>query len=354
MSPSTALLLSYLAYWPRRAIAAALQISRAQFDWLATDELNHVLAQRLNATQQRESPWQIRSPEQYNLLGYFDALFPAVLRTIPDPPLLLWYRGELDCLNRPALAVVGARRASRQGLEIATQLGQDFAAAGVVVVSGLAYGIDAAAHRGALQAGGPSIAVLGGGMDKLYPRNHTRLAEELVTNGGLILTEYPPNAPPLPGQFPERNRLVSGLSNGVVVVEASRRSGSLITARLALEQGRDVYAVPGPVHSALAVGCHDLIRQGAELVTAAEQVLVALQVSVPSPPSETPQTLSPDEQRVLTELAVGAALAGDELMQSLGWTAARLAATLAPMELRGIVTRSGQGYIARLPRDNSV
>ena len=212
---------------------------------------------------------------RHTVLGDDD--FPERLRHIPDPPLALYYRGTLQAAQRAWVAVVGARTATRRGMQIAETIGRDLAASGATVVSGLARGIDGAAHRGALAAeGGGAWAILGSGLLDLYPRQHRGLAERVVEAGGAVLSEYAPHAAPFKGHFPERNRLISGLCEGVVVVEASRRSGSLITAKAAGEQGRDVMAVPGPVGSPLSAGCHWLIKQGAALVEDAEDVLAEL------------------------------------------------------------------------------
>jgi DNA processing protein len=203
---------------------------------------------------------------------------PLPLRMIPDPPPLLHCRGAAAVLAIPAVAIVGSRRCTRQGADIAFTLGRDLAAQGLAVVSGLAYGIDTAAHRGALDASGVTIAVLGGGLGRIYPRANENLAAQIVGAGGALVTEYAADVAPRKHHFPARNRIVSGLCLGVVIVEASDRSGSLITARMALEQGRDVMAVPSSVASPLSHGCHRLIRDGAALVECAEHVLEALGV----------------------------------------------------------------------------
>lgn len=206
------------------------------------------------------------------IVTWADDGYPPQLRTIPDPPLALYVRGELCAGDRAAVAVVGARRASLYGLQCAARFGEELAARGITVVSGLALGIDGAAHEGALRAGGRTVAVLGGGLARLYPPQHAALAEQVAAHGAVI-SEYPMTMPSLPEQFPRRNRIISGLSLGVVVVEAASRSGSLITADCALEQGREVFAVPGPVMSETSRGTHRLVRQGAALVTCAEDVL---------------------------------------------------------------------------------
>ena len=229
---------------------------------------------------------------------------PLALRSIPDPPRRLYCRGDPAALDRPAVAIVGSRRCSRQGRETAFALGRDLIAQGVSVVSGLAYGIDAAAHRGALATFGDgsalsaphrpvTIAVLGSGLDNIYPRAHAGLAAEIVAAGGAVLSEHEPDEGPRKHHFPARNRIVSGLCLGVVIVEASDKSGSLITARLALEQGRDVMAVPSLVSSPLSAGCHRLIRQGAALVEQAEHVMEALVSSGRNITSESPSRRMP-------------------------------------------------------------
>ncbi len=199
-----------------------------------------------------------------------DERYPPDLRMIPDPPTRLFVRGSLP--DPPMLAVVGSRRATPYGLRVAHWLASELAHCGIVVVSGLARGIDAAAHRGALAASGPTVAVLATGLDRIYPPEHRDLADAIAGQGAL-LTEAPEGTEPLPGRFPVRNRIISGLCLGVVVVEAAERSGALITARLALEQGREVFAVPGSIENPLTMGTHRLIQDGAKLVHAVDDIL---------------------------------------------------------------------------------
>jgi len=220
-----------------------------------------------------------------------DAGYPAPLKTIPDPPLALYVRGALIPADEVAVAIVGARRASLYGLQCAERLGYDLALRGVTVVSGMALGIDGAAHRGALRAGGRTIAVLGNGLARLYPPDHRALAEQ-IAHAGALVSEYPMETAPLPHNFPRRNRLISGLSLGVVVVEASARSGALITADCALEQGREVCALPGPVTAVTSQGTHHLLKQGARLVTSVEDVLEELRLS-PMPAAAPAQRMGP-------------------------------------------------------------
>ena len=194
-----------------------------------------------------------------------DSGYPALLREIIDPPLALHVRGDLSLVERPCVAIVGSRRATPYGVNVAKRLAGDLVSAGAVIVSGLARGIDAAAHEAALETGGTTIAVLGTGIDVVYPRSHTRLFRR-IAEAGLIVSEFAPGTPPMPENFPIRNRVISGLSSGTVIVEATTRSGSLITARMAAEQGREVFAVPGSIFSDRSEGTHRLIQYGAKLV----------------------------------------------------------------------------------------
>jgi DNA processing protein len=208
-------------------------------------------------------------------LYLIDDTYPALLKEIPDPPECLWTRGDRSLLTRTAVAVIGARAASPEGLIAASEIAFDLARAGIVVVSGLARGIDAAAHRGALDAGGRTIAVLGTGIERWYPPEHQSLQDEIAAKG-LVVTEFPPESPPEDWHFPKRNRIISGLSRAVVVVEARDKSGSLITARLAAEQNRDVMAVPGTIVGGRNRGANALLRDGAKLVESAVDILQEL------------------------------------------------------------------------------
>ena len=271
---------------------------------------------------------------------------PLPLREIPDPPAQLHCLGDRAALDTPAVAIVGSRRCTRQGRDIAFGLARDLAAQGLTIVSGLAYGIDAAAHQGALAgAGAPTVGVLGGGLDRIYPRSHERLAVDIVAAGGALVSEYAPGAAPRKHHFPARNRIVSGLCRGVVVVEASDRSGSLITARLALEQGRDVMAVPSLVSSPLSAGCHRLIRQGAALVECAEHVLEAL--GLEAKPVATTQALTPENDPVLTHVAA-TVTSLDAIVGAAELPMADVLARLAELEIDGLVAAHGGGYIRRM------
>lgn len=268
---------------------------------------------------------------------------PLPLREIPDPPTRLYCAGHPDALDTPAVAVVGSRRCTRQGRDIAFALARDLAARGLTIVSGLAYGIDAAAHRGALaSARAPTVAVLGSGLDRIYPQSHERLAAEIVDHGGALVSEYEPATGPRKHHFPARNRIVSGLCLGVVIVEASERSGSLITARLALEQGRDVMAVPSLVSSPLAAGCHRLIRQGAALVESAEHVLEALGLEF-KPVASSPTEVAEDD--IVLKQVEATVTPLDAIVAATGLAIEEVLERLAELEIDGLVATHGGGYI---------
>ena len=285
--------------------------------------------------------------------------YPARLAAIASPPPVLYCRGDPLLLDRAQIAIVGARAATRGGRERARALARDLAACGLVVTSGLALGIDAAAHRGALDAAAPSVAVLATGPERIYPRSNSGLARELLESGALV-TERAPGTPPLPGNFPRRNRLISGLGLGVLVVEASLRSGSLITARLAADEGREVFAVPGSVDSALSRGCHALLRDGAKLVESVVDVLDEIaHVARPGGPTGPPihSKLAvrndsvvgghlDDSERIVVD-ALGHDPAGiDQLVDHTGLTAGRLASILLTLEIDGrIEALPGSRYV---------
>jgi DNA processing protein len=263
--------------------------------------------------------------------------YPALLGQIPDPPASLWVRGEadLEVLAAPAVAIVGARACSGYGRSVARALATETAAAGAVVVSGLARGVDGEAHRGALAAGGRTVAVLGCGIDRDYPAAHAELARSIVDAGGLIVSEYEPGVEPAPWRFPARNRIIAGLARATVVVEARERSGALITADFALEDGREVLAVPGEITSALSIGTNGLLRQGATPATCVADVLDALGLEISRTSASVPE--GPGAAAVLEALAVGA-VTPDEVVRATTLSAAAVAAALVALELAGIVS----------------
>ncbi len=270
------------------------------------------------------------------------ARLPECLLAIPDPPARLHVRGDAAVLGAPSVAIVGSRRASGAGREIAHALARELSAAGLVVVSGLAHGIDAAAHRGALAAGGRTVAVFGGGLNRVYPSAHARLAEQIVAAGGALASEYAAERAPRKHQFPERNRLISGLALGVVIVEATVASGSLITARMAAEQGREVMAVPGPVASPLSGGCHRLLKSGAALIENVDDILFAIGFE----PAPAPSSNAPPASLAAVFEQVGAEVTSlDRVAAAVGLSPQAATQALAELELLGFVAPHRGGYI---------
>jgi DNA processing protein len=282
-------------------------------------------------------------------IPWSDSRFPISLLALADCPPALWVRGVLTCLDAPLVAIVGSRAASAVALETATRLGADLAARGVTVVSGLARGVDSAAHRGAVK-NGRTVAVLGSGVDRIYPREHRALADEIAREG-LIVSEHPPGAPPLAFHFPLRNRLISGMCRAVVVVEASERSGSLITAACALEQGRDVMAVPGNVLTGRNRGGHALLRDGAKIVECADDVITELGLE-PAPGAQQAEQVTRmsagfSGNRVLRRMDLGHAYDLDALADATGLDVPRLLPTLVELELSGSIRRLDGGRFMR-------
>jgi DNA processing protein len=273
-----------------------------------------------------------------------DPAYPPLLRAIPDPPAALWLRGDAEpaLLARRAVAVVGARSCSAYGRSVARMLSRDLAAAGAVVVSGMARGIDGEAHRGALEGGGQTVAVLGCGIDRDYPALHAELARRIIATGGLVVSEYEPGVEPAPWRFPARNRVIAGLALATVVVEARERSGALITADFALEDGREVLSVPGEITSATSAGTNGLLRQGATPVTAVADVLEALGLELIADAGPT----DPIQVAVLEALGDGVATA-DDLVRALAGDAGLVASALMTLELWGAVVEIDGEYRAR-------
>jgi len=306
--------------------------------------------------------------ENQQILTLADDAYPQTLLQLPDPPSLIYVRGRSELLNRPALAIVGSRNASAQGAANAEAFSAALAREGFTIVSGLAHGIDAAAHRGALRAGADTIAVIGTGADRIYPARNRDLALE-IAHKGLILSEFPLGTPAVAANFPRRNRIISGLAQGTLVVEAALESGSLITARLAAEQGKEVFTIPGSIHSPLARGCHHLIKQGAKLVETAQDILEELRGSFTpdfpgrenpsSPPSRTvaddpntplhedPQTASSEAEHLLSHVGHDPCTL-DELASRSSFPADKLATLLLMLELNGQIATLPGGRYQRL------
>jgi DNA processing protein len=281
-------------------------------------------------------------------LAWNDPRFPHALLAIPDVPATLWYRGDVGVLQTTAVAIVGSRAASAVALETATRLAGELAAIGITVVSGLARGVDSAAHRGALRAG-RTIAVLGSGIDRMYPPEHAALAGDIATRGAIV-SEFPPGTPPLPFHFPLRNRIISGLSRAVIVIEASERSGSLITAECALEQGREVMAVPGNVLSGRNRGGHGLIRDGAKIVECADDIVEELRLF--ARPRESAADAATDAASTgsdtwIAGMAPGEAYDLDSLAAMSGLAGVELLPRLLDLELHGVLRRVAGGRFMR-------
>ncbi len=299
--------------------------------------------------------------EKRQLVSWGSRDYPALLAEIVDAPLVLFVEGDPAVLGLPQLAMVGSRNPTSIGRETATSFAAHLAAAGLVITSGLALGIDAAGHRGALQAGGQSVAVLGCGLDRIYPRENTELGRRVAASGALV-SEHPTGAPPLPQNFPRRNRLISGLSVGTLVVEAALRSGSLITARLAAEQGREVFAIPGSIHSPLSRGCHRLLRHGAKLVESADDIFSELEALVrglaanvalkaPDEEEDSRPALDKDYEILLDALGFEAASI-ETLIARTGFKTDAISSMLLILELDELVEQQPGGiYCRRLPRN---
>ncbi len=332
------------------SVAAVFNNSASQLkqQGLSNKSIN-ALQQADTKTVQADIDW-LNSADNHHLITIHDAAYPSRLRDLPDAPLILYVRGDPDYLHQPQLAMVGSRTPTAVGRRIAHDFAQHLSRAGLTITSGLARGIDGASHEGALQGIAGSIAVVAHGLDIVYPAAHRALADA-ISQQGAIVSEAAIGAAPHKGMFPRRNRIISGLSLGTLVVEAALKSGSLITAKHALEQGREIFAIPGSIHNPLAKGCHQLIRQGAKLVDSADDILEELVSHLQQPSQHKPdpadkaghqQTLDPDHQKLLKCLQFEP-VAIDELVNCSGFTAAEVASMLLIMELEGsIVSESGR------------
>lgn len=288
-----------------------------------------------------ETTWRwLQDADTHHVLTLGDAAYPPLLLDIADPPLVLYAIGHLPLLQAPSIAIVGSRNPTPQGTDNARAFAAHLSRDGLTVVSGMAMGIDAAAHEGALEGPGSTVAVVGTGLDRVYPKRHLALARR-IGDQGLLLSEYSLGTPPLPDHFPRRNRIISGLSRGTLVVEAALQSGSLITARLAAEQGREVFAIPGSIHSPQSRGCHALIQQGAKLVASAQDILEELQpafAAAAAPAASSEDEAAEPADAILDALGYDPATL-DALVARTGWPAAELSGRLLELELEGRVAR---------------
>ncbi|MBI3400253.1 MAG: DNA-protecting protein DprA [Acidobacteria bacterium] len=352
--PSDFVALSLLPIWSWREVAERLRAGAPPADILRQiadhrwpDQPDRIQTLRAGA---RDALAQAAARE-IAPIAWSDASYPVALTTIVDPPPVLWARGCLGALSTPSVAIVGARAASPYGLTVAEHLAADLAGSGVTVVSGLARGVDSAAHRGALAGRGITIAVLGCGADIVYPPEHASLSRDIEQRGAIV-SELVPGTPPLPPFFPQRNRIISGLSRAVVVIEAGEKSGSLITARCALEQGRDVLAVPGNVLSGRNRGAHGLLRDGAKIVESADDILEELGMSQGdgSRSAIDGRLPCPSTDPILACLTPGEPSNLDAIAERSGLSTARLLPRLFELEMRGVVARVGGGRFVRVDR----
>ena len=300
------------------------------------------LSEQTHALIERTLEWAAQPGNR--VLTLADTAYPRSLLDIADPPVLLYAKGRIELLSAASIAVVGSRNATAQGVSNAGKFSEALSGAGLAIVSGMALGIDTAAHQGALRGPGSTVAVIGTGPDIVYPARNHNLAH-MIAEGGCIISEYALGTPAIPSNFPRRNRIISGLSKGVLVVEAAAQSGSLITARMAGEQGRDVFAIPGSIHSPLAKGCHLLIKQGAKLVESAQDILDEIRYRQPAP---TPAALqaAPDSP-ILAAMGFDP-VDLDTLADRCGFDIASLHAELLTLELDGVVETLPGGTVRRL------
>lgn len=275
---------------------------------------------------------------QHHLLFSDDEDYPSLLKEISDPPPVLFIEGNKSILEKPQLAIVGSRHASKPGLDTSFQFAKQLAINGFVITSGLALGIDGAAHRGALAGHGLTIAVLGCGLQQIYPVSHYALASDIIAEGGALITEFPLNAAPQAANFPRRNRIISGLALGTLIVEATLSSGSLITAKLAAEQGREVFAIPGSIHHPASKGCHQLIREGAMLVESIDHILEALQGWTNIARPDEAGTISQTDNNILLQTLRAAPQTSEVLASSLNIPFEKVLIELTELELAGKVT----------------
>lgn len=331
-------------------IALLFQIKEIELRALGVPEKVLVAIRQVN-WQQVESDLIWGTLPGHTILHFQHPDYPAQLKEIHQPPLVLYIKGNATALSLPQLAIVGSRHASRAGLENAYQFSKQLAVHGLVITSGLALGVDGAAHKGALAAQAATIAVMGAGLNHLYPASHRALAEDILLHHGALISEFPIDAPPHPAHFPRRNRIISGLSAGVLVVEAALKSGSLITARYALEQGRDVFAIPGSIHQAMARGCHYLIKQGAKLVEQADDVLSELSVLVRAinqlnsgQSVDSYGNLSETEKRILMQVEYEMTPLDVVVLRS-ELTLVEVSSILLTLELQGYIDSVPGGYV---------
>jgi len=332
----------------RAAFGSLAQAWSAKPTALSQAGLDQSLVSQLNDWRDHTNPTQLADQlerQHISFVTWLEPDYPLLLKEIFDPPPVLFYRGDLTVANRRCLSIVGSRHPSSYGQKVTTDLTQVAVQSGLVIVSGLAYGVDALAHLTCLKQNGLTIAVLAAGLDTIYPAANRQLAERILKQGGLILSEYPPGTPALKQHFPHRNRLIAGLSQGLLITEATTQSGSLITATQALDFNRQVCAVPGDIYSPLSAGCHQLIKQGAEPITQTQDLCRLFNLT-PAPTIPLPN-LTTAEQTLLQQLPLKA-LTLNEIINLTSDSADNLLALLTMLELKGYVKSDTGDRFARL------
>ncbi len=297
----------------------------------------NITENRETALKSAQKQLSIAEKHGYHIVTIKDKYYPPLLSQIDVAPPLLFYRGKIENLSGESVSIVGTRAPTHYGQRVALDLARDLVAAGFAIVSGGARGVDSYAHKGALKAGGVTAVVLGSGLDRIYPRENKKLFDEVVENGGVVLTEYPFGTSPSPENFPRRNRIIAGLSRGVIVVEAGRTSGALITARWASSFGRDVFAVPGPITSPKSEGCNYLLKMGARIVTSADDIIEEYGGIAPIKKQETKLKLSGIERKIYDILSENGPLHVDELSDMLNLTTSQTISHLFIMEMKGVI-----------------
>ena len=333
-------IIKLLRRWPN--LQEMFQLSSEQ---LEQEGLPNVIATGIATFnfQQTDADWRWQEANNHFLLTWDDPEYPPLLKEIHDPPPVLYAIGDLLSFQQPTVAMVGTRKPSIMGSETAWRFAFELAGKNITIVSGLALGIDAQAHSGCLAAGGKTIAVMGTGIDCIYPRRHVQLADKIGENG-LLLSELPLQSPPIAGHFPRRNRIISGLSLSTLVVEAAVRSGSLITARLACEQNRDVLAIPGSIYNPQARGCHHLLQQGAKLVTTSNDVLDELGIDYTKVVPEFVNTLASENKNLVKCIGFEVTTV-DQIITRSGLNVEKVVCNLAELELQGVVKAIPGGYM---------
>ena len=333
--------LKLLNHWPD--LSSLFQTSQKELESIGLSAKLATMISEFNL-ECIETDLKWENKPDHHLITLEDSQYPALLKEIHDPPPVLYAKGNLSCLNQPMLAMVGTRKPTPIGQETARAFAKDLAQQDVTVVSGLALGIDAFAHLGALDADGQTIAVMATGVDRIYPYRHQTLAKNIMDKG-LILNEFPLGTTPVPGHFPRRNRIISGLSLATMVVEAAIKSGSLITARYALEQNRDVLAVPGSIHNPLAKGCHHLLQQGARLVSSVEEIMPELGLYHDRAQHDEPKRPIAKDTQNLVECIGFEATTIDQIISRCGMSMDKVTCHLADLEMQGVIKAVAGGYL---------